>query len=363
MQSNLLTYIKDPKNPTYNFNLGLEYERLGHTASAAGYYVRTAEFSENKVLAYEALLRLALCFSKQGSRVFTVKGVLLRAIALMPTRPEAYFLLARAYEHNKDWQECYTWACLGEEKFNYKNGCSGSPGLDFVIPDEWKTLLTDVEYPGYEGFPFEKAVAGWWIGLYDESLHIFRLLKKNNNLPINYKNSIVDNLNRLQDKWDDPLKYDNTLFERLKCKFPGSEHIKENYSQCYQDMFVLTMLNGKKNGYYLEIGCGDPFYGNNTALLEKQFNWTGISIDKEIVWKSRKTTPLCFDATKLDYDKLLHYNYDYLQIDCDEASLDVLFKIPFWNRKFSVITFEHDDYRDETNSIKNRSREYLKRLS
>ena len=259
---------------------------------------------------------------------------------------------------------------MGEEKFSSQlkidgylgsyNPTCGPRGHMGTSSDGSGELKTDVEYPGQFSFAFEKAVAGWWIGLYDESLHIFRLLKKNNNLPMNYKNSIVDNLNRLQDKWDDPLKYDNTLFERLKYKFTGSEQIKENYSQCYQDMFVLTMLDGKEKGYYLEIGCGDPFYGNNTALLEKQFNWVGISIDKDIVWKNRKSTPLCFDATKLDYDKLLLRNYDYLQIDCDEASLDVLFKIPFWNRKFSVITFEHDDYRDETDSVKNRSREYLK---
>ena len=34
-----------------------------------------------------------------------------------------------------------------------------------------------------------------------------------------------------------------------------------------QDMFVLTVLNGKTNGTYLEIGSGDPFIGSNTALL------------------------------------------------------------------------------------------------
>ncbi len=44
-------------------------------------------------------------------------------------------------------------------------------------------------------------------------------------------------------------------------------------------MFVLSMLNGKKNGTYLEIGAGSYYYGNNTYLLEKSFDWNGISID------------------------------------------------------------------------------------
>ena len=31
--------------------------------------------------------------------------------------------------------------------------------------------------------------------------------------------------------------------------------IKQNHSQAYQDLFVLTMLGSKKNGRYLEIGA------------------------------------------------------------------------------------------------------------
>ena len=61
--------------------------------------------------------------------------------------------------------------------------------------------------------------------------------------------------------------YDNSKFERLRTKFNGSEKIERNYSQCYQDMFVLTMLNNPTHGTYLEIGSADPYYGNNTALL------------------------------------------------------------------------------------------------
>ena len=100
-------FISDPKESKYNFNLALEYEKLGQTSSAAGYYLRSIEYGKDVNQNYEALLKIALCFERQGNRVFTLKGTLLRAIALLPKRPEAYFLLSRVYERNKDWQECY----------------------------------------------------------------------------------------------------------------------------------------------------------------------------------------------------------------------------------------------------------------
>ena len=87
----LKNYIMDTKNPLYNFNLGLSYETLGQTASASSFYIRTTEFSNDNLLIYEALLRLALCLSRQGSRVFTTKGVLLRAISLISTRQKLIF--------------------------------------------------------------------------------------------------------------------------------------------------------------------------------------------------------------------------------------------------------------------------------
>ena len=45
---------------------------------------------------------------------------------------------------------------------------------------------------------------------------------------------------------------------RLKNRFPGSEDIAENHSQSMQDLFVLSVLNGKKNGVYVEIGADRP---------------------------------------------------------------------------------------------------------
>jgi len=129
-------------------------------------------------------------------------------------------------------------------------------------------------------------------------------------------------------------------------------------------MFILTMLNGKRNGTYFEIGAADPFYGSNTALLE-EFGWTGTSLEikKEEVDKfkqSRKNTIVHCDATMYDYSKLTGY-IDYLQVDCEppKTTFEILKMIPFDQCQFGVITFEHDYYADITKTYRTLSRNYL----
>lgn len=46
-----------------------------------------------------------------------------------------------------------------------------------------------------------------------------------------------------------------------------------------QDLFVIAMTQGKNDGFFLEFGACFPNLGNNTFLLEKLLNWSGISID------------------------------------------------------------------------------------
>jgi hypothetical protein len=283
---------------------------------------------------------------------------------LLPERPEAIYLLSRMYEMCKEWQEGYTFAVIGENLKNHN-------------PEQ--KLITNVEYPGAYGFTFERAVTAWWIGLWDESMFLFRQLQKNSNMQWQHIVVTNNNLNNLAETtaWKSPITYYNSMYEHLKVKFPGANKIERNYSQCYQDMFVLTMLNGKCNGKFLEIGCADPYYGNNTALLEKDFEWTGISIDidKNSTDKFSEARPniktICQDATKINYEDLLqnsflgsvnnYYELDYLQLDCDPAitTYNTLLQIPFETYKFAVITFEHDNYADQKNEVKIKAQRYL----
>lgn len=174
------------------------------------------------------------------------------------------------------------------------------------------------------------------------------------------------------------IKYKKEEWERLKFKFPGSEKIEENFSQAHQDIFVLTMLNGKEGGTFLEIGAFDAKFISNTFLLEKNFNWRGISVDIEksaqdsFVSNGRTSEFILHDALSLDYNKILSEKFpegriDYLMIDIEptEKSLECLKMLPLDKFRFSVITYETDFYDPNTplelkEYIKGESRKILK---
>jgi SAM-dependent methyltransferase len=347
----LYNFVNSPRHPMYNFILGYNYEKLGQTTSACSFYLRAAEFSVDDILSYESLLRLAICIKKQGDRVYTLKGIVLRAISLLPKRPEGYCLLAGIYEFNKDWHESFQTSVIGE----------------MMIENNKPELITDVEYAGGYVLTFHKAVAAWWVGLFNESIHLFRQLDHSKEIQEPYKTIIKNNLSRYGYFWKKSLKYEDWMYQDLRYKFPNASTIKENYSQCYQDMFILSILDGKENGSFIEIGCGGPIFNNNTYLLENEFGWEGVSIDidPETTRKFseiRKGTVLTEDAVKIDYNKLLDKKeYDYLQIDCDPASIsyNILLQIPFETHKFAVITFEHEYYCDPDCEVRELSRKYL----
>jgi hypothetical protein len=359
LQTLINNFIINPADAENNFSLALYYDTIGQTASAVSYYIRTAERTDNDLLKYECLIKAAKCFEKQGTRAFSVKGLLQHAVALLPTRPEAYFLLSRFHEVEKkegDWFICYMLSSVGLT----------------VCEFNLEKLRTDVGYPGKYGLLFEKAVSSWWCGLCEESRTLFRELLVHYDLDTIHRKAVIDNLkffNEFQTK--NLTLYSKEKHNELRLKFPGSDKIEKNFSESYQDMFVLSMLNGKTNGTYVEIGAANPFYGNNTALLEQTFNWTGVSLDIDQQFvdafaKERKNPCLLKDAMLINYDKFLSgldftNEIDYLQIDCDppEVTYKILLTIPFENYKFAVITYEHDYYCDESKSFREKSRRYL----
>ena len=337
-------YVYDTENPQLNFNLALWYENQGQTASAISFFLRTADRTNNLELAYECLLHLADCFHKQSNRNYTVRGLYQHASTILPKRPETQYA------------ECYTTCCIA------LNLC------DFDLTP----LSTDVGYPGKFGILFQKAISAYWWGKGDESRKILQDLKNNYNLDDTHYKSVGDNLMRLASNVPEyQIKYDKSRYEKVRYKFDGLENVEQNYSQIFQDMFILSVLNGKKNGTYLEIGAQQPFYQSNTALLETKFGWKGVSVEiKEdlckMFLKQRKNTILCQDATQINYQKLLEKNFDtkvidYLQVDIEpsKTTFEALLSIPFDEYKFAIITYEHDHYVDMTNSYRTKSRKYL----
>lgn len=354
----LLEFSLDTENAEKNYNLAQWYEEQGHTAPALTYYTRASERTEDKELAYVALLRGYYCYNAQGSRDNSAKILLQNAVAFYPKRPEAYFLLSQFYEKQENWQESYIYACIGLEN------------CDHNLPD----LIDDVGYPGKYGLIFQKAMCGYWWGKGQEARILFQELINNYEMEKTYYDLVVSNITRLGSGSKEIVfrQYTKENYNNLKFKFDGCENITENYSQVYQDMFALFMHNGKRNGTYLEVGSGDPFWLNNTYLLESQFGWTGIGLEynPELCknYENNRSNPvICQDAHQVNFKDVLDNTFntkhiDYLQLDCEpsESTYRILTSLPLDEYKFAVITYEHDYYVDISRTYRDKSREYLK---
>jgi hypothetical protein len=355
----LIEFSLDTENAGKNYVLARWYENQGHNAPAHTYYLRAAERAEDNNLAYQALIRASFCHNNQGSREGTEKILLENALTLLPERPEAYYFLSLLYERKQERQNAYIYPHLGLNHYR----------------DDFETL--DIpEFQGKYLLIFQKAVAAWWWGKGMECRELLHSLVDEywNEMDETHKVSVENNITRLGSGPESQAfhTYEKEEHSKLRFKFNDSHLIERNYSQIYQDMFILSMLNGKKNGTFLEIGGAEPFKGNNTALLEKNYNWTGISIEYDAKFienyrKHRKANLLHDNALTIDYEKLLNENFegnviDYLQLDIEPArnTYECMLRIPFDEYKFAVITYEHDYYVDVTRSYREKSRKFLK---
>jgi hypothetical protein len=119
--------------------------------------------------------------------------------------------------------------------------------------------------------------------------------------------------------------------------------------------FALRFNNDKKDGTFLEIGACHWKQGNNTYLLEKEFNWKGVAIDivkhfADDYNINRSSHCIHGDAFSYNWDQYLSENnfpkrIDYLQIDVDKtpdwANLFALLNVPLSRYRFNTITLEH----------------------
>ena len=129
----------------------------------------------------------------------------------------------------------------------------------FYVHEEWYTIFKGSSWPSWQEF----------VDMPDY-----------NSIPDNLQQEIIKVILNFP-------KYQKYCAPYLKHKFPNCELIEHSYSDSWQDMFVLTMLNGKKNGSFLEIGANmhikqsGQISGvgyNNTYMLESMYNWKGIMI-------------------------------------------------------------------------------------
>jgi tetratricopeptide (TPR) repeat protein len=176
-------YAYNTEDPEITYNLAMIYDKMGQTASAMTFFMRAAERTNIKELAYECLIRLANCFDRQGNRRHTVTVMYKHAICLLPHRPEAYFLLSRLNECHQEYVDGYMYAQIALEVCYFN-----------LLP-----LRTDVGYPGMWGLIYEKAVCSWHWGKGNESRHLFKTLLDNNLQEMDevHKESVKNNLKNL----------------------------------------------------------------------------------------------------------------------------------------------------------------------
>lgn len=197
----------------------------------------------------------------------------------------------------------------------------------------------------------------------------------------------------------------NSLMELKKdCRsfldLPKEELLKvvsvldKSKSQIRQDLFVLSEVGFKEEGFFVEFGATNGVSHSNTCLLEKEFNWKGILaepakgwhnelmknrdcfIETSIVWRD-STSTLSFNEVEerelstIDMfndsdrhkktrkkgksydvksisllDLLDKYNapktIDYLSIDTEGSEYEILSHFDFNKYSFNVITCEHN---------------------
>jgi len=162
----LKNFVENPDNDENNFALGWLYFSNNQLASSLSFFLRCAEFSENKDLVYEALIMVGRSLYYQENRDTSTKTCYNNAIAYCPERPEAYLMLSFLHERRGEWSDANTMACIANH--NYKNA---------------KKTIIDIGYSEYMTL-FQKALTSWHVGLNLKSKDLFyELLNTYQELP------------------------------------------------------------------------------------------------------------------------------------------------------------------------------------
>jgi len=125
------------------------------------------------------------------------------------------------------------------------------------------------------------------------------------------------------------------------------------YSDAKQDQFAANILKFKRDGYCVDIGSCHSVISNNSYYFQG-LDWSSISIEIERGYNESYSTRtngvhLNKNALEVNYKETFEeYEFpksiDYLSLDVDTISLDVLRILPLDEYRFKVITIEHDGY-------------------
>lgn len=125
-------------------------------------------------------------------------------------------------------------------------------------------------------------------------------------------------------------------------------------SQAGQDAFALNFSSIRTKGRFLELGAGHPLLHSNTYHLERDFCWSGVSVDSsrefEMIWKHARNCNLIINPVEkidwLNFFKTYGRTWNYLQIDINSGiqAYELMKNLVFSGGIFETITFEHDSY-------------------
>jgi hypothetical protein len=246
LNSLLVKYVYDTENAEINYDLAQAYFLEGQTAAALSFFLRAAERTTDKLLAYECMLYVGFCFELQGNRVNSVRGAYKHAICILPDRPEAYYFLSRINERSNWYIESYVYAEMG---------------LNFGKFD-LQPLRSKTEYPGKYGLIFEKAVSAWWWGKVEECTELFLELKYKHNLDHVHLSAVNNNITKLN---IDESKYKVFDYTTKKQMPEWLEKSAPNISGVMDDSVVTVVVQGQYNKHtndVIESYLQMPFVGD-----------------------------------------------------------------------------------------------------
>lgn len=171
-------------------------------------------------------------------------------------------------------------------------------------------------------------------------------------------------------------------------------HGASSQAQLFQDLFVLFMLRGKRNGFFVEFGATNGVEVSNTYLLETKCGWSGIlaepariwhealdtnrkaKIDHRAVWnesgktltfneveaadlstiaafsdsdehREKRRSGKNYDVESVSLNDLLAFHdapkkIDYMSVDTEGSELEILRHFDFDRYDVSVFTVEHN---------------------
>jgi len=93
------TYLSDPENAQFNYDLGKEYEILQQYSSACGHFLRAADRTDAPDLIYNSLVSAAKSLIEHGDSFKMVETILKNAISVDATRVDAFYLMLLSYKY------------------------------------------------------------------------------------------------------------------------------------------------------------------------------------------------------------------------------------------------------------------------